>query len=89
MADYILLLVCIEYTIGTTSSYQRCDANCGSYPTLHKQEFSLSYATEVHAFKVITADEQYNEGWYCCVAVNECGNTSRCGWLEVDSKLAF
>ena len=82
----------VEYTNGTTSyydPYKRCDANCGSYPTLHKQEFGISYATEVHTFKVINADEQYNEGWYCWVAVNECGNTSKCGWLEVDNELAF
>jgi len=28
-----------------------------------------------------------NEGWYCCTANNECGNVTRCAWLEVDSKL--
>lgn len=33
--------------------------------------------------------EQFDEGWYCCVAVNECGNTTKCGWLEVDSKLTY
>ena len=26
------------------------------------------------------------EGWYCCTANNECGNVTRCAWLEVDSK---
>ena len=26
------------------------------------------------------------EGYYCCVASNACGNTTRCAWLEVDSK---
>ncbi|XP_065888297.1 roundabout homolog 2-like isoform X2 [Dysidea avara] len=79
----------IEYTNGTISyydPYQRCDTECDSYPIIHKQEFSLtSYTTEVHTFKVFNADEQSNEGWYCCVAVNECGNTTRCGWLEVDT----
>ena len=83
----------IEYTNGTISyydPYQRCDTECDSYPIIHKQEFSLtSYTTEVHTFKVFNADEQSNEGWYCCVAVNECGNTTRCGWLEVDSKFIY
>ena len=27
------------------------------------------------------------EGWYCCVATNECGrNVEECAWLEVDSE---
>ena len=28
-----------------------------------------------------------DEGWYCCMATNECGTTKRCIWLEVNSKL--
>jgi len=28
-----------------------------------------------------------HEGWYCCVASNECGSVQECAWLEVDSKL--
>ena len=27
-----------------------------------------------------------DEGPYCCTASNECGNITRCAWLEVDSK---
>ena len=27
-----------------------------------------------------------DEGWYCCLATNECGTTERCIWLEVNSK---
>ena len=30
-----------------------------------------------------------DEGWYCCVATNEGGNTSHCAWLEVNSKLHY
>ena len=26
-----------------------------------------------------------DEGWYCCVATNEAGSTSKCAWLEVNS----
>ena len=29
------------------------------------------------------AVKQFDEEWYCYVAVNECGNTTKCGWLEV------
>ena len=28
--------------------------------------------------------ESSDEGWYCCEAVNECGVTKRCAWLEVN-----
>ena len=27
-----------------------------------------------------------DEGAYCCIVSNECGNLTRCSWLEVDSK---
>ena len=30
--------------------------------------------------------EVMDEGLYCCVVSNECGNITRCTWLEVDSK---
>jgi len=26
------------------------------------------------------------EGWYCCTAINDCGRTKHCAWLEVNSK---
>ena len=28
--------------------------------------------------------ESSDEGWYCCEAVNECGVTKQCAWLEVN-----
>ena len=28
-----------------------------------------------------------DEGWYCCIATNEGGSTTKCIWLEVNSKL--
>ena len=27
-----------------------------------------------------------DEGWYCCLATNECGTTEKCVWLEIISK---
>ena len=27
-----------------------------------------------------------DEGWYCCLATNECGTVKECAWLEVNSK---
>ena len=31
--------------------------------------------------------QETDEGHYCCVASNGCGSTTKCTWLEVDSKL--
>ena len=31
--------------------------------------------------------QETNEGHYCCIASNGCGSTTKCAWLEVDSKL--
>ena len=28
-----------------------------------------------------------DEGYYCCIASNECGKSKECAWLEIDSKL--
>ena len=30
--------------------------------------------------------QSVDEGWYCCVATNECGTTEKCIWLEVNCK---
>ena len=38
---------------------------------------------EITIFNVKEADE----GYYCCIASNGCGSTTKCAWLEVDSKL--
>ena len=27
-----------------------------------------------------------DEGWYCCLATNECGTTEKCVWIDVNSK---
>ena len=27
-----------------------------------------------------------HEGWYCCVATNECGDVEECVWVEVNSE---
>ena len=34
----------------------------------------------------IDTTQPSNEGWYCCVATNECGDMEECAWLEVDSE---
>lgn len=36
---------------------------------------------------MITKVDPSDEGWYCCVATNECGSTDHCVWLNVNGKL--
>ena len=42
--------------------------------------------TTVYELKIINVHVR-DEGLYCCIAANECGNSKRCAWLEIDSKL--
>jgi len=44
-----------------------------------------SCITTMYHFE-ITNVQLTDEGMYCCIASNECGNTTKCAWLEVDSK---
>lgn len=41
--------------------------------------------TTVYEITVFNVQER-DEGHYCCVASNGCGSTTKCAWLEVDSK---
>ena len=38
---------------------------------------------EITIFNVQETDEDH----YCCIASNDCGSTTKCAWLEVDSEL--
>jgi len=44
--------------------------------------------TTVYHFKLPNANTS-DEGLYCCVASNECGSSTECAKLEVDSKLQY
>ena len=35
---------------------------------------------------IISNAQVSNAGNYCCVAINECGDTTSCAWLEVKGK---
>ena len=43
-------------------------------------------STTVYQFKISSVNTT-DEGLYCCVASNDCGSTTECAQLEVDSKL--
>ena len=45
-----------------------------------------NYLTMVFELNILNIQVQ-DEGSYCCIASNECGNNKECAWLEVDSKL--
>lgn len=46
----------------------------------------ISCNTAMHELSILNVQEN-DEGLYCCMASNECGNITECAWLEVDSKL--
>ena len=45
----------------------------------------LSGSTIVSNLKIPNVKPS-DEGEYCCVAINECGNVTKCAWLDVISK---
>ena len=48
-----------------------------------------SEAIQNHAVTYsINNTQPSDEGWYCCIANNECGSVEECAWLEVDSELS-
>ena len=50
-----------------------------------KFSYYLGHIASVNRLAIMDI-KQSDEGWYCCVATNECGYTERCAWLEVNSK---
>ena len=44
-----------------------------------------SVNTTMYQITVFNVQET-DEGHYCCIASNDCGSTTKCAWLEVDSK---
>ena len=50
--------------------------------------FYTRYTTTVYQVEISKANVSH-EGLYCCVASNECGSTTECAQLEVDSKLKY
>ena len=39
-----------------------------------------------HSVLSINKTSVAHEGWYCCIATNECGDVEECAWLEVNSE---
>ena len=52
----------------------------------HKPLAVNAVNTTVYEITIFNVQEA-NEGFYCCVVSNGCGSTTKCAWLEVDSKL--
>ena len=57
-----------------------------------KKKYSTSLLTSLKAtqddtvYYSIDNTQPSDEGWYCCVATNECGSVEKCAWLEMDSE---
>ena len=65
-------------------------SNLPSNTTVFFQDKSLAVDnncfTTVYELKIVNVHVR-DEGFYCCIASNECGSSKECAWLEVDSKL--
>ena len=74
---------CLAYSLGSLKYNWKKKTSTGLL-------FS-SKATECTQDNIVTFSigntQPSDEGWYCCVAANECGrHVEECAWLEVDSK---
>jgi len=53
-----------------------------------KQYLSADFIAITHQLTIPNVQPS-DEGWYCCVATNENGNSEKCVWLEVESMLSI
>ena len=62
-----------------------------SYQWKKSKNFALPSNVDVqnngsYHLLIISNAQVSNAGNYCCVATNECGDTTSCAWLEVKGK---
>jgi len=46
---------------------------------------TFNKVTSIRTLQILNSQPPV-EGWYCCTAINDCGRTRHCAWLEVNSK---
>ena len=83
-------LSCLAVSLGVlTYDWNRHDGNLSKNAVksyVHENFFSPlgSEATLIYSLALPNV-QLSDEGWYCCVATNEAGSTTKCTWLEVNS----
>ena len=70
---------CLAYSHTTLLyKWKKTKELLSSVKTIFVQNEAVEYS--------INITQPSDEGWYCCVATNECGAVDECAWLEMDSK---
>ena len=77
------VLQCLAFTYGKLSNliYQWKRYENFALPSNAKMQNN-----GIYHLLIISNAQVSNAGNYCCVATNECGNTTSCAWLEVKGK---
>ena len=81
--DATVTFSCLAWSYGgLTYEWNRNDSS--SLPS----SSTISCDTSVYELSILNV-QVMDEGPYCCVVSNECGNITKCAWLEVDSKYFY
>ena len=71
---------CLAYSHSTLQyTWKKKNSTSVLYTSKAIQDNTVAYS--------INNTQPSDEGWYCCVATNECGDVEECAWLEMDSEL--
>ena len=80
--DSIVTFLCLAWSYGELE-YEWNRNNSSTLPSNSSYSF---HSNTVYELKIINVQE-IDKGLYCCGVSNECGNITKCAWLEVNSKL--
>ena len=87
--DQIADLHCLASSFGAlTYNWIKNGSNLSASATKSYVTKSILYFYQIVLIYQLTIPnvQLSDEGWYCCLATNECGTTQRCVWLEVNCK---
>ena len=80
--DAMVTLLCLAWSYGgLLYSWERNNTSILPSDSTYSGRDDTIHSLSVSNVQVM------DEGYYCCVASNECGDIKRCAWLEVDSEL--
>ena len=72
---------CLAYSFSSFQyTWKKKNSRIALYASKAIQDDAVTYS--------INSTQPSDEGWYCCVATNKCGDVEECAWLEMDSKFS-
>ena len=81
-SDAMVTFACLAWSYGELEyEWNKNDSSTLPSRSIYSGRSNTVYELTLSNVQVI------DEGWYCCVVSNDCGNVTTCAWLEVDSKL--